>query len=185
MPTKPKAILWIPLMAAVAASASPVAFNMGSSRVDIAVTATIDSFVAKLQAFEVSATAEPRSGRIDTAVFRCKFDSIRTGDAGRDRDMNEWQQTSSFPDVVFTLAALETDVSGRSVARGRLRFHGMERSVGFPISIATSGRSIAVDGEVSIDTRDYGLPVISKYLILKVDPTVHLRFHLQGIVSGP
>jgi len=50
----------------------------------------------------------------------------------------------------------------------------------FPISIATGHRMITLDGDVAIDTRDYGLPVIKKYLILMVDPVLHLRFHLQG-----
>jgi polyisoprenoid-binding protein YceI len=98
--------------------------------------------------------------------------------------MNEWQQTDKFPDIVFTLTSLEPAGGGKSAARGRLRLHGLERSVSFPILIQTDATAVSMDGDVTIDTRDYGLPVISKYYLLKVDPVVHLHFHLQGSLAG-
>jgi polyisoprenoid-binding protein YceI len=82
--------------------------------------------------------------------------------------------------VIFALTALEPLIGGKSIARGQLRFHGVERTVSFPISIETNKQTIVMDGDVTIDTRDYGLPVIKKYFILMVDPILNLHFHLQG-----
>jgi hypothetical protein len=31
-----------------------------------------------------------------------------------------------------------------------------------------------------VDTRDYGLPIIRVFGLLKVDPLVHVQFHLEG-----
>jgi polyisoprenoid-binding protein YceI len=180
MPTKLKGIFWAPLVSAVVANASPIPMDMSRSHVEISVKATIDSFVAQLQKFDLSVTATPQTDQIESAVFRSSFASVRTGNADRDRDMNEWQQTDTYPDVVFTLTALEPTASGKSVARGQLRLHGMDRSVSFPISIQTKDRMISIDGDIAIDTRDYGLPVIRKYLFLKVDPIVRVHFHLEG-----
>jgi polyisoprenoid-binding protein YceI len=167
-------------MANVVGNAAPVVMNMAQSHVEIAVKATIGSFVADLQMFDLLVTATSRTGQIESAVFRSKFAAIKTGNVDRDRDMNDWQQTNRFPEVMFTLTALVPEPSGKSIARGQLRFHGVERSVSFPISIETNARIITIEGDVTIDTRDFGLPVITKYSFLRVDPVVHLHFQLQG-----
>ena len=180
MPTKLKSILWFPLMAVAVANGSPVSLDMTRSGVEIAVKATIDSFVAQLQDYDASVTVAPQTGQIEAAVFRFDFASIKTGNANRDRDMNEWQQTNRFPDVVFTLTALEPMIGGKSLAHGQLRFHGVERPINFLITIESNNEIITMDGDVTIDTRDHGLPVIKKYFILMVDPILRLHFHLQG-----
>ncbi len=167
-------------MTAVACNGSPVVMDMAQSHFEIAVKATIGSFVADLQLFDLLITTTPRAAQIESAVFRSTFSAIKTGNVDRDRDMNDWQQTDKFPNVMFTLAALEPEPSGKSIARGQLRFHGIERSVSFPISIETKAQIIAIEGDVTIDTRDFGLPVITRFYFLKVDPIVHLHFHLQG-----
>jgi polyisoprenoid-binding protein YceI len=180
MLTKFRRILWLPLVMAVVGNSAPVVIDMAQSHVEIAVKATIGSFMAQLQIFDLIVAATPRTGQIESAVFRSNFAAIKTGNSDRDRDMNDWQQTDRFPNVVFTLTALEPAYSGKSIARGRLRFHGVERLVSFPISIEIKAQIVGIDGDVTIDTRDFGLPVISKYYFLKVDPVVHLYFHLQG-----
>jgi polyisoprenoid-binding protein YceI len=177
-------ILWL-APAAVAMGAGPmVIVDRAQSHVEISVKATVDSFVAQLHDFDASITMASQTGPVKTAVFRFNFVSIKTGNADRDNDMNAWQQTAKFPEVVFTLTALEPSAGGKTVARGQLRFHGVERPVSFPVSIELKKPIITMDGEVAIDTRDYGLPVIKKYLILKVDPIVSVHFHLAGKPAG-
>jgi polyisoprenoid-binding protein YceI len=185
MLTKLKGIFWAPLMSAVVANASPILMDMSRSHVEISVKATIDSFVAQLQKFDLSVTATPQSDQIEAAVFRLNFVSVRTGNADRDRDMNEWQQTDRYPDVAFTLTALEPAASGISVARGHLRLHGVDRSVSFPVLIQTEDRMISIDGDVAIDTRDYGLPVIKRYFFLKVDPFTSISIFLGFDSTSP
>ena len=46
------------------------------------------------------------------------------------------------------------------------------------------GRTLAIDGETMLDTRDYGLPVFRKFIFLSVDPKVRVRFHLLGKLAG-
>ena len=180
MLTRFRRILWLSLMTAVVGNASPVVMDMTQSHVEIAVNATIGSFIAQLQTFDLLVTATRRTGQIESAFFRSNFAAIKTGDVDRDRDMNDWQQTDKFPDVMFTLTALEPAPGGKSIARGQLRLHGVDRSLSFPISIEAKAQIIAIEGDVTIDTRDFGLPVITKFYLLKVDPIVHLHFHLQG-----
>ena len=165
MSMKFKSIFCLPLLAVAVANGSPIFLDINRSVVEIAVKATIDSFVAQLQDYDASITVAPQSMQVETAVFRFNFASFKTGNAYRDRDMNEWQQTDRFPDVVFTLTALDPVIEGKSIAHGQLRFHGIERPISFPISIEANKQMIAMDSDVTIDTRDYGLPVIKKYFI--------------------
>ncbi len=172
-----------PLFAA--ASGPAVIVDSSRSRVEISVKSTVDSFVAQLSDYDAIITVSSPTGPVESAIFRARFTSIKTGKADRDRDMNEWQQTAKFSEVVFTLDALETAARGGYVARGKLRFHGVERLVSFPLSIERKNPAITIEGEAAVDTRDFGLSVIKKFLVLKVDPVVHVHFHLQGKIAGP
>jgi polyisoprenoid-binding protein YceI len=155
------------------------------SRVEVGVKATVDSFVAKLSVYDAAIRLDATAPHVTAAVFRFKFADIKTGKPDRDEQMNAWQQTATFPDADFTLSSLTPAAEGRFLARGRLRLHGVERELSFPVSITSDQTLFAVDGEAKFDTRDFGLPVIRKFALLKVDPLVTVRFHLQGAVAAP
>jgi polyisoprenoid-binding protein YceI len=183
MPTKSKALLWISLLGAAVAQGSPVIVDKGRSDVEIAVKATIGSFVAKLQDYEVSVTLAQETGSVTATVFRMNFATVRTGDTDRDRDMTDWEQAGRYPDVVFTLTSLEPGAGAKYTAHGRLLFHGVDRPISFPMSVEMRQRQVDMQGAATVDTREFGLPVITKYLLLKVDPIVRLQFHLQGRIA--
>jgi polyisoprenoid-binding protein YceI len=159
--------------------------DSSNARLEIAVHATVGSFVARLRAFDLAITIDPHTGVPDSAVFRFDFASIQTGNAGRDVDMNQWQQTKLHPEVKYQLDALTSADGGRFTAHGRLQLHGVEHPVEFPVSIHDEGAAVTIDGQAAIDTRDYGLPVITTYFLLRVDPVVILKFHLQGRREPP
>ena len=85
------AVLAIPV--AASANQTPLVIDKAQSRLEIAVTATIDSFVARLQDFDAAITVDPASGRVGSASFQADFSAVKTGRADRDRDMNAWQET--------------------------------------------------------------------------------------------
>jgi polyisoprenoid-binding protein YceI len=178
------AILCLLSLTAAVAGGPSVAVDPTRSSVEISVKATVGSFVAQLKEFDAAVTESAQTGQIATADFRFNFDSIKTGNADRDSDMNVWQQTAKFAEVVFTLTALEPAADGKSIAHGQLHFHGVERPVSFAVTIDLKNPVITIDGDATIDTRDYGLPVIKKLLVLKVDPVVLVHFHLEGRLTG-
>ncbi len=149
------------------------------SRVEIVVKATVDSFTGKLSQPQAVVTLAP-DGSVATARLTFKFRDILTGKEKRDRAMHDWQQSDAFPDGEFVLAALTAAAPGQFNARGRLTFHGVTRELTFPVTIATDHAVYAVDGEAVVDTREFGLPIIRMMGLLKVDPLVRVRFHLQG-----
>lgn len=154
------------------------------SHVDIAVKATVDSFVAKLTDYAPSIQIDPETGTVTGAKVSFHFADVKTGNEKRDREMNAWQQTDQFPDGNFTLSALTAGTDHKFTAHGSLTLHGVAHDVAFPVTITRVGTATNVEGEAEVDTRWFGLPVIRKFAFLKVDPVVVIRFHLSGATAG-
>jgi len=177
--------LMLPLQCAmdVRAADPSLLIDKAQSHVDVLVNATLGSFVARIASFDGTITLSPGAGKIKSVRFRTNFADIRTGLESRDKDMNLWQHTDQFPQVEFNLVSFEPAVGATYTAQGQLRLHGVEHLVTFPVSVTAGSRLWAFDAEVPLDTRNYDLPTITRFLMLKVDPLVHVRFHLQGSVS--
>lgn len=169
---------------ALRAADRPLAIDLAQSRVEVVVKATVDSFTGKLSQYE-PAIAIGDDGRVVSARLAFRFRDVVTGKDGRDKAMHKWQETDKFPDGLFVLTSLEpgpNPANGR-VASGRLTFHGVTRDLQFPAAVIHEGNAYAVDGDATIDTREFGLPIIRMMGLLKVDPVVHVKFHLQGKVA--
>ena len=149
------------------------------SHVDISVKSTLDSFVAHLEDFEIAITLDPENGRVEAAAFHADLSAVKTGLAQRDHNMGEWLQAKIFPQVVFELGAVDRGPDGSLAARGRFQLHGQMHDMRFPVTVAVSGGSATIDGTATLDTQEYGLPII-RFWMLTVDPVVHVHFHLQG-----
>ena len=165
------------------AAGVPLVLDRERSVIEVEVRDTFGSFTGRIQRFEARVRIDPAKPVVDSAWVEFMFADLRTGRARRDLDMLEWENSADHPSVRFRLEGLETTPHGPVRARGRLAVHGVERSVEFPVSFLVQGSICAVDGEVEIDHRDYGLPIIRKYFILAVDPHLRVRFHLQGRLS--
>lgn len=184
---RPRSALRVPLLAVLLGLLAPVlsaadrilVLDPVQSRVEIVVKATVDSFTGKLAQPQAVVTLAS-DGSVAGANLSFKFRDILTGKEKRDRAMHDWQQSDTFPDGRFVLAGLTATAPGRFDALGRLTFHGVTRDLTFPVTIATDHAVYAIDGEAVVDTREFGLPIIRMLGLLKVDPLVRIRFHLQG-----
>jgi polyisoprenoid-binding protein YceI len=165
------------------AAGVPLVLDRKRSVVEVEVRDTFGSFTGRLQDFEATVSVDAAKPVVESAWVEFKFADLRTGRPRRDRDMMEWENSADHPSVEFRLERLETTPDGPVRARGRLAMHGVEHSVLFPVIFLVQGSVWAIDGEVELDHRDYGLPVIRKYYILSVDPHLRVRFHLQGKLS--
>jgi polyisoprenoid-binding protein YceI len=180
-----------PLLLALAVSLAPFAHALEApltvdkarSRIEFNVKATIDSFTGQLTAYDLELLHDPVfPGKITRAEIRFRFGALKTGNEKRDVEMYKWQSNEQFPECVFTLTALEPAATpGQFTARGQLILHGTTRDLVFPVSIATGPHGLhVIDGEARLDTRDFGLPIIRKALVLKVDPVVVVKLHLEA-----
>ncbi|MEI8088887.1 MAG: YceI family protein [Opitutaceae bacterium] len=158
--------------------------DKAASHVDIAVKATIDSFNAKLIDFTSSIQIDPETEIVKGAKVSFHFADVKTGNDKRDHEMNMWQKTDQFPDGAFELSTLTAASDHKFTARGSLILHGVAHALEFPVTIRREGALTSVDGEAAVDTRWFGLPLIRKFALLKVDPLIVVRFHLSGTIAG-
>lgn len=179
-------ILPLLVAAAVVGTASaaerPLMIDRAQSRIEIAVKATLDSFVGQLTTFEPRIVVA-EDGAVTSAEVAFRFHDVRTGKEGRDKAMHKWQETERFPEGRFVLTALQRRADGQATATGRLTLHGQTQELNFPVSLHRDGPRYALDGDAPVDVRDYGLPAIRLFAVLRVDPVVHVRFHLQGTIE--
>jgi polyisoprenoid-binding protein YceI len=154
------------------------------STIEVQVHATFDSFAGKLTKFQADIAVDPRDQRTTRAKINFSFADLKTGRERRNRDMLAWSENERFPTVEFQMASMEPGVNGPFLVHGDLTLHGITHATTFPVSYLVDGSLHAFDGEVVIDYRDYGLPIIRKFYILTVDPTLRIRFHLQGRLSN-
>lgn len=169
----------------VDAGERPLAVDAAQSHVDVAVHASVDSFIGKLTQFEPRVVVDD-DGRVVSARVAFHFRDVVTGKESRDTAMHKWQHTDEFPDGTFVLTSLEPAIAPEKgfVAVGRLTFHGVVRDLRFPVSVLRENGRYIIDGEAALDTREFGLPVIRMLAVLKVDPLVKVRFHLVGKVES-
>lgn len=172
------------LPAAATAGLLPLGIDPAQSRVELAVKATVGSFVGRLGHYRVSIAADPQTARIEEVVFGFQFRDLQTGNAGRNKDMLDWVQASQFPEGRFVLTALRTAASGQFQALGTLTLHGRTREIAFPLAVSREGERYTIVGEARLDTRDFGLAILRSYWLLTVNPLVQVRFHLEGRLVG-
>ena len=168
-----------------AAAPAPLVIDPAQSHIDIVVKATVGSFVGKLPNFGAVITVDSEKKSIEQVAFGFHFSDIQTGNSGRDKDMLEWEQAAKFPDARFVLSAMQTGAAGKFQASGTLTLHGQFREITFPVTINQEHDLWSIDGEVSLDTREFGLPILRSYLLLTVNPIVRVRFHIQGNLARP
>jgi polyisoprenoid-binding protein YceI len=166
------------------ATLEPLVIDRTQSHVDIAVKATVGSFVGKLASYIAIIAADPEKLTLEQVSFEFRLDDVKTGNIRRDRDMLEWEHAAEFPIGRFILSALEKTDLGQSRARGLFIFHGQSRMIAFPVALRQERDRYAIDGEARLDTREFGLPILRSYWLLTVDPIVHVRFHLEGYLKS-
>lgn len=168
---------------AAAAADQPLRIDPARSTIEVDVKATMDSFTGHLAAYDLQMRADPATGTVTATTFAFRLADLQTGKAKRDRAMLDWLG-AAHPDGRFELTRLEPAASGRFRAVGQLTLHGVTRPIEFPVAVTTDRSVYALDGEATVDHREFGLPIIKLLLMVKVDPLVHVRFHLQGTLAA-
>jgi polyisoprenoid-binding protein YceI len=171
----------IVLSSSLFAAETPLVVDKEKSHVEAAVKSTMDNFTAKLTAFDALVSVDAAQKRVASAQFKFRFTDIKTSNEKRDTDMHKWQQTDQFPECVYILDALLPASGGTFNARGKFTLHGITRELIFPVTVGFTGTNVCtIDGDLPLDTRDYGLPIKRSFAVLKVDPVLQVKFHLEG-----
>jgi len=163
------------------ASETGLTIDKDRSHIEAMVTAPMESFAAKVTHFDATMTVDLQEKRVGSALIKFRFADLKTGDEKRDETMLAWQQTDQFPECIFLLDALLPAGGGAFKARGKFILHGVTQVLAIPVTITFSTPDTClIDGDISLDTTAFNLPPIHQYLLLKVNPTLQVKFHLEG-----
>jgi len=176
----PPVALALSLTVAGHAAERSLKVDFARSRIEFDVKATMDSFTGRLDAYAATVVVVPEARKISQAVLRFRCADLKTGKTGRDKEMLSWLNAGQYPDGAFELASLDPTANGQYKARGNLTFHGVTKPLEFPITVSIDQEVYAVEGVAVVDHREFGLPVFRKFGLLRVDPLVKVRFHVQG-----
>lgn len=171
------------IVSPLARAAAPVRLILdpASSHIDVQVKVTIDSFTAHLATYQASVAVDPASHAVTAASLSFNWADLRTGNPDRDVQMNQWQDSATYPTGRFTVTSVTpTGNAGVAQVKGTLELHGRTRPLAFPVTLRQHGAIETVDGATPVDYRDFGLPIIRKFGLLKVHPVVRVVFHLVG-----
>ncbi|HKU82215.1 MAG TPA: YceI family protein [Candidatus Tumulicola sp.] len=104
-------------------------------------------------------------------------DRVSSGNALQDREMLKMIDARRFPKVAADLRGIAPTAAGRYQATGDVTLAGRVRRYQGEFSIAGDGGRVSVEGELSVDVRDFGI-VPPSLLVLKVDPILRIRLRL-------
>jgi polyisoprenoid-binding protein YceI len=119
------------------------------------------------------------------APFRVDIDAerLRSGNMLIDVELQRRLETKKFPRVIGAVSAATAAEGGWRLS-GELTLHGVARATDAQVTVrVVDDTTIEIEGEKTIDMRDYGLNP-PKLLLLRVHPDVKVRARLVATRAG-
>ncbi|HEY8962463.1 MAG TPA: YceI family protein [Luteolibacter sp.] len=164
----------------VSAGAADLTVDASKSWLKFDASATGHSFNGSLKKFDAEVSGDPASLTPSAANLSWDFKDLDTDEPKRDAEMLKWLEHGKSPKGSFQMAKSWVDASGVTWVQGTLKIHSIGKAIAFPIRTSKSGDRVKIDGQVWIDYQDFGLPIIRNMAVMKVDPKLKIRFHLEG-----
>lgn len=161
----------------------PLKVDKTRSFIDVDGQSTLRDFTGHLDTYEARLVTDD-AGRIKSATLAFKFTDLKTGDQKRDADMIKWLG-GGVPEGRFELGILALAPDGQGQATGKLTLHGQAQLVEFPVNVLRADDTYTITGGTTINYTNWGLKIIRKVGLLKVDPEVKIRFKLIATPPEP
>lgn len=177
-------LLWaLSAGAAATAGAAPLQIDYKQSKIDVAVSSTIDSFVGHLDNYKAVVDCDA-SARLPTkASVSFNFADLKTGNADRDAEMLKWLGYSTMPTASFVLTGWRQSGT-TTLALGQLTIHGVKKDIAMPVTVKHFAGDWEATGSAALDYTDFNLPKIRKMVVLVVDPHLKVNFHIVGKLAA-
>jgi len=168
---------------ATPALAGTLTVDQAKSWVHVDAKSTGHDFTGKLEKFTASVSGDDATLAPSSASLSWDFADLKTGDGDRDKEMLSWLDHGKTPGGSFKMSKTWKDGKGATWAQGSLKIHGISKTVVFPVTAKKDGNHVSIGGEVWIDHQDFSLPIITKMVVMTVDPKLKISFHLEGSVN--
>lgn len=150
-------------------------------KVELEVNVTAHSFIATLENYEIKIQIDTESVKIEKPELSFDFNELKTSKNARDKAMLKWEEYNKYPNSSFILNKLH-EQGEKVIAEGMLTLRGFKKEIRFLINVETEGTKGSISGSTVIDHLDWDLPIIKKF-VLKVDPNLSIKFHLEGVLN--
>jgi polyisoprenoid-binding protein YceI len=162
--------------------AATLEVSQEKSRIHVDAKATGHSFTGTLKKYTTtvqgnSTTVEPDAFNLDWS-----FKDLKTDDNKRDKEMLAWLGGGD-PKGKFEFTKSWVDKKGIKHAMGNLTIKGVSKAISFPFTSKKEGDWVTIDGTVTMDYEDFGLPIIRAMAVMTVDPKLTVRFHIVGQIK--
>ncbi len=159
-------------------SAATLEVDKTKSKIGFDAKATGHVFAGSLKDYKISATGDEATRKPTSLELSWNFDDLDTANDDRDAQMLKWlgggTQMGSFK---FTNV---TTKNGADWVEGSLTIHGITKTIQFPITLKVDGDVVTTSGKVTINYKDFDLPIIRSMLVMTVDPELTISFTLVG-----
>lgn len=169
-------------LSAAAVWSSTVEVDMTRSRIQVDAKATGHTFSGSLQKYTVTAAGESSTGKPTAFALAWDFNDLDTADEKRDKEMIKWLGGGK-PKGSFSLVKSWDEKADGGNAQGKLVINGVTKDVSFPYTVKRDGDWVTIDGKVSLDYKNFKLPLIRSMAVMTVDPKLMVRFHVVGKVK--
>lgn len=163
----------------VIASAATLDVDKGRSRIQVDVKATGHNFTGELKDYSLSAAGDEATCKPTQLNLAWNFTDFKTGDEKRDKEMIKWLGGGT-PKGSFSFIKCWDESAAGGTAQGTLTLNGVAKTISFPYKVKKDGDWVTLDGKVTIDHQNFGLPIIRSMALLTVEPKLVIRFHVVG-----
>jgi polyisoprenoid-binding protein YceI len=173
---------------AASAHAGEAPLDLKQTTITFTGHATLHDFHGAVQKIGGHAQIDPANPDLVTsAILDFGAARLTTFQDTRDRNLRNWLHVDANPQIEFRLtrvACLSGDPAHATSARpalftvqGDFTLNHATRPLTAQVTGWREGPHLVIDGATTIDTTQYGLPIISQFL-LTVDKNVDVKFHL-------
>ncbi len=163
-------------------SAATLEVDKTRSKIQVEAKATGHAFTGTLTAYTLKASGDAARLKPEALELSWNFSDLDTADDGRDAEMLKWLGGNA-PKGTFKFVKFWTDKDGVDHAQGTLMIHGVAKTVYFPFTVKKDGEWVTASGQVEMDYKDFGLPLVRAMLVMTVDPKLVVNFQLVGKVK--
>jgi polyisoprenoid-binding protein YceI len=162
-------------------SAATLEVDKAKSKIEVRAKATGHEFTGTLKDYVITASGDAATMKPTALDLSWTFKNLDTADAKRDAEMIKWLGGGDPKGSYKFVKVWSKD--GVDYAEGTLKLNGVSKTVQIPLTVKKEGAVVTTTGKVTLNYKDYGLPLIRAMLVMTVDPELTISFTLVGKVK--
>lgn len=99
----------------------------------------------------------PNRDSITQVAVTVKISTFDSDNSNRDSHAMEVTEALKYPSISFLSTVIKYESAEKIVVTGNLKFHGVSKSISFPVNKKMVGEKAEITGEFQVKMTDYGI----------------------------